>query len=196
MARSDCEVCRGRGTITVWVEERNRPTPPSLQAALRLGPPTATKRDYACPECSGYSPGVEIIGEGAVIDKSVLMAVRSEELIARVAATTAHRLLERLNAAGRILFTVDENNPSGSGPRDKVRVTVRLAVASKHAAETAQLREDEIYKRGAFDAIKSMVGLIEALTPLHTAAGIVLREAEGGGRGRRTILQKEDTSHG
>lgn len=189
MARSDCKICAGRGTVVLWAEEPGQRGYQTFAEASRAGPPTPTKRVYACPECCGDSPGVEIVEASTVIDKLALMAVRSEEeLIAGIAVTTAHRLLESLIASGKVLVTVEE-----SGTKDQATLTVSLAAASKHAADTAQRRADEIYRKGAFDAVNSMVVLIEALTPLHTAAGIVLREAEGGTpRGRRSVLRRAE----
>lgn len=144
MAKSDCNICRGRGVITLPVYPPLR-TPPGPSAVPRAVSLDELQRDFPCPQCTEYvsETRIAVVGEESVA--AAWAGVPDEAWQRRLATLLVSHLLDH----GYIAFSKgEEDELRGTFPvRAEVGVVALATVASLEQRVAA--RQDSVARRVA-----------------------------------------------
>lgn len=129
MARYDCEICQGCGTISLPIYRRASVTPISAASIME-----ESSRRYPCPECSEAVPFARIGVIGAI--QAVDTRIDDPKYIEHVKQSAARSLLGEIIKGGYV--KTESAPPNNREMRQEFRVT--LGVVSQKQVATLEER--------------------------------------------------------
>lgn len=132
MAKYDCEICCGRGTVRLPIYRRATAFVADLAPTIE-----ESSREYPCPECSEAVPFARV----GVVDAIKAMDTRIDDpkYIEHVKRTAAHSLIDQLINGGYLKV---ESGPANTAEmRQEFRIT--LGVVSQKQVATLEERVAE-----------------------------------------------------